>query len=345
MAIPAQSLPIGQKLENGWIVIEKLTKSNTSTGGKFSAGYKVEKNGKFAFLKAFDFSSALNSSNQLEALKIQLDCYLFEKELLEYCKGQHLNKIVLPIDSGKITINGFTPVFGDVYYIIFDIAQGDIRKIYSFDKVDFPFIFSSLHNIAVGINELHSKNIAHQDIKPSNALVFDDYTKISDIGRASALHKPFIYDSYPCAGDRNYMAPEQKYGYHTNNDFSDRFAADMFCFGSLFFFYFFNMSLSSLFETYFMMHGVVLTNDFNNDLPFWIRIFDMILYQTNEKLKDYMKEESANMIIRMIKELCYPDPHYRGHHKNVKQGFSQYDFQRFISELDILANKAKGKML
>jgi hypothetical protein len=45
-------------LENGWRVIRHLARNPNGTGGTFSQSYMVEKNGRYGFLKAFDFAEA-----------------------------------------------------------------------------------------------------------------------------------------------------------------------------------------------------------------------------------------------------------------------------------------------
>lgn len=342
--MPAECLT-GLTVENGWKVNKILKRPATATGGAFSFGYEVEKEGKIAYLKAVDFSVALQDPDLLKALQYQLEIFNFEKDLLEICKNEKLHKVVIPIDSGKVLVPGFPAVINTVHYIIFDMAEGDIRKFYSFNQYNFFFIFSSLHNLAVGIQELHAINIAHQDIKPSNALVFDKMTKISDIGRASSKEKPFIYDNLLCPGDRNYIAPEQNYGFHAYNDFKDKFAADMFSFGSLFYFYLYNIPLASLFQQEFQKTSFMLTDSFENDLLYWERAFDDILATTMNDLSKFLKSESCLRIIDMIKSLCAPDPRKRGHKKNKENQLPQYSLERFISELDILAKKAKFKQL
>ena len=107
-----------------------------------------------------------------------------------------------------------------------------------FKKFDLAFIFRSLHNTAVGLQQLHKNGIAHQDLKPSNVLVFDKVSKISDLGRASTQEISFRYDNLIIPGDRNYAPIEQLYNYHFCNDFEEKFAADLYLLGSLFIFFF-----------------------------------------------------------------------------------------------------------
>ena len=61
MLSPAERL-MGMDLEGGWKVIASIENDINSTGGNFSKCYIVKKDdGKEAFLKALDFSRALNS--------------------------------------------------------------------------------------------------------------------------------------------------------------------------------------------------------------------------------------------------------------------------------------------
>lgn len=343
--IPAECLT-GLSLKNNWYVKEIMIKTGNSTGGCFSAGYKVIKNNKCAYLKAFDFSSAFEESDIPRALEAQTSAYNFERDLLEKCKTKHLSKIVVPIDSGSIEVPNCNKYIGTVYYIIFELADGDIRTVYEkFDKLSLAFIFRSLHNIAVGINQLHNIHIAHQDIKPSNALVFNLETKLSDLGRASDKNKPFFYDDYMIPGDRSYAPLEQLYNFRAYNDFSDKYAADMYTFGNLFFFYFAGTSISNLFRIKVQKNKLVLTNIFEKDLPIWERIYDDIIIEFEDTIKNKFDENITKKVMEIVIALCHPDPRKRGHRKNRAQGFLQYDMQRYITELDILAKKAEFKLM
>src|SRR5205823_2049082 len=63
----------------------------------------------------------------------------------------------------------------------------------------------SLHHIATGLYQLHSAEVAHQDLKPSNILVFEGSTsKIADLGCASVKGVASPRDSAAFAGDRTY---------------------------------------------------------------------------------------------------------------------------------------------
>ena len=269
----------GLKLQDDWYVEDVIKRSPHSTGGCFSCGYRVSKNEKKAYLKAIDFSWAFSQPDPPRALEAMTKAYNFERDLLEKCKNNHLSKIVYPLSYGNVSVPGFPNTESIVYYIIFEMADGDIRTINeTIDCYDFALIFRTMHNLAVALQQIHTINIAHQDIKPSNALVFNKETKLSDMGRSSDLECPGTNDNYKIPGDRNYAPLEQLYDYHLNNDFTDRFAADLYTFGSLFFFYFYNMSISQIMLQKAREHNIPISNNFEKDLPYWERLFDEILF-------------------------------------------------------------------
>jgi len=343
--IPSENL-LGLKLKDDWEVIEIISKHPGSTGGRFSTGYKVIKNGKYAFLKALDFSEAFASNDKPRRLQELAEAYNFERDLLNKCKGKHLNKVVFPIDDGSVDVPGFIAGINTVYYIIFDLADGDIRKIKdTFNSLDMAFIFRSLHNAAVGIEQLHRNDIAHQDLKPSNVLVFQKQSKISDVGRASDKNNKFVYDSIQIPGDRNYAPLEQAYGFHFTGDFTEKYAADIYLFGSLFFFFFIGISASQAFINKARILNITFSNIFEHDLPELYHVFNEVILDMEHSLKSILPDAEANEVKSIIFALCQPDPRKRGFLKNVVSGIQQYSLERFISRLELLAKKAELKLI
>src|SRR5204862_166519 len=94
-----------------------------------------------------------------------------------------------------------------VEYLIFEKADADIRAhLDAHADLDIAFALRALHHVAIGLKQLHSVNVAHQDVKPSNVLIFPgNESKVGDLGRAWAggMRAPHD-DAKPCAGDRNY---------------------------------------------------------------------------------------------------------------------------------------------
>lgn len=78
---PAQQL-VGRELPNGWKVKELIGRPETSTGGHFSTSYIVySKNGRRAFLKAMDYTKALESQDPAKELQAMTVAYNFERDL------------------------------------------------------------------------------------------------------------------------------------------------------------------------------------------------------------------------------------------------------------------------
>src|SRR6185437_7605631 len=170
MPTPAELLA-GLSLDGGWKVTERITAGPDATGGVFSVSYIVESahSGR-AFLKALDFSKAFN----------------FERDILQKCADRRMDRVVRAIGDGNVRTTA-TSGGGVVQYLIFELADRDVRLQLSLSsKVDLAWKLRSLHHIATGLMQLHSAGIAHQDLKPSNVLVFEGKTsKVSDLGRAA----------------------------------------------------------------------------------------------------------------------------------------------------------------
>lgn len=89
-------------------------------------------------------------------------------------------------------------------------ADGDVRNHLAVaEKIELAWLLRSLHHVATGLYQLHSARVAHQDLKPSNILVFDKkLSKVSDLGSASIREVPSPRDEAPFAGDSTYAPPE-----------------------------------------------------------------------------------------------------------------------------------------
>ncbi|SFW91422.1 protein kinase domain-containing protein [Chitinophaga sancti] len=211
---------LNKTLSTGWNVIELIKSQPGSTGSFFSVCYKVEKEGEICFLKAFDFGSFFNVSRQsgenkgiIDIMADMINAYKYEKDLSNLCKNNYATKVAFVKDFGEENVTGYTiPI---VPYLIFDLADGDVRNKLKFtDRLDTSWKLKSLHSIAVGLRQLHNIDVSHQDLKPSNILVFNEESKIGDIGRSLSLNMKSPYDETPFNGDWNYAPPESLYGYY-----------------------------------------------------------------------------------------------------------------------------------
>ncbi len=137
-------------------------------------------------MKALDYSDALRSPDPALALQAMTSAYIFERDLLRQCGQKKLDRVVQAIGDGRVTVDPSNAA-GVVQYLIFELADGDIRsQMQSAQKVNLAWLLRSLHHVATGLKQLHGEGIAHQDLKPSNVLVFGgQYSKVGDLGRAS----------------------------------------------------------------------------------------------------------------------------------------------------------------
>ena len=169
---PAETL-VGLSLPGEWYVDSILYRPPTSTGGKFSVGYLVvNEDGRKGYLKALDFSSAFQQPDPPRALQDMTAAYNFERDLLAKCKERRFGRVVTPLADGSVSAPGNFGPLGKVSYLIFELATGDVRKeVSQWERFDLAWALRSLHQSATGLNQLHSAEIAHQDLKPSNILV------------------------------------------------------------------------------------------------------------------------------------------------------------------------------
>lgn len=338
----AQNLE-GHKLGD-WYV-EKKYDHTSSTGGYFSFGYEAlnSKNGTKAFLKALDYSSAFDYPNFADVLNSMTAAYIFERDLLNKCKDKRLKYVIRILDCGDYSIpkeqypEGITNCY-PINYIVFEMADNSMRNLIDVSSTfDYSWIMRSLHNTAVAINEMHTNLIAHQDIKPSNVLFFNqnNISKLGDVGRSSVMGTHASHDDLSFAGDLSYAPFELLYGYEEKDWKTRRFSCDMFMFGNLIMTYF---------------NGISLTNVVINNLPkefkpnYWHDTYEKILPLIEEKFSECLDLFNTNIdsklrdeMIKLISQFCCPDPKHRGDLKN--SGSQQYSMVRYISKLDLLARK------
>jgi calcium-dependent protein kinase len=100
------------------------------------------------------------------------------------------------------------------YYIISELLEGGelydkILQIKKFSEIDAAKI---IHQILLGLNYMHKKNMIHRDIKPENILLQNDslkniVVKITDFGFAKCFD-PSEGQLHQTLGSPLYMAPE-----------------------------------------------------------------------------------------------------------------------------------------
>jgi serine/threonine protein kinase len=338
---PAEQLE-GLTLANGWTVESVAPRSPNATGGYFSHGYiTVNSEGKKGFLKALDYTAAFYDRDTAGTLQAMTNAYIFEKKLCEKCA--HLSRIARAIDDGSILITPAQP-FTKVEYLIFELANGDIRAHLDLQAgLDVVFVMQTLHNIATGLKQLHKAEIAHQDLKPSNVLVFSkiEGAKICDLGRAWDRNMPAPHDTYDVAGQRSYAPIELMYGDISSDFRARRFGCDLYHLGSLIVFLFARVNITSLvMDNLAEMHRPnKWGGSYSEVLPFIQAAFDIALQKFALHVPPFIRDK----LQRIVSELCNPDSSRRGHPQN--RGTTQFSLIRYISQFDRLIHDAELELM
>jgi len=347
---PAENLE-GLDLDGGWHVDELFKRPPQGTGGYTSISYLVSnEKGEKAFLKALDCSAALQDEDPVRCLFDLTSAYEFERNLLHQCKDKRLRRVVVPLADGTARVPGcFGPGLEKVPYIIFPMASGDIRReVESWKKFDLAWALRSLHHSATGLQELHGINVAHQDIKPSNVLVFPkEGSKLTDLGSASQMGNPSQIDKRSVPGDPGYATPEQLYGWSQPPDFSNRFLVDLYRLGSLIFFFFEGCSATHVIQLKLSIkhRKEFVVSNFLNDLPYIQNAFEESLIDLRRKVQE-VAFELTDEIIMIAQQLCDPDPRRRGDPVARRAAYrQQHDIQAFVSRFDRLAKIAEMKLI
>nr|WP_299068104.1 protein kinase [uncultured Allomuricauda sp.] len=333
----------GKELKTGWTVTKRVEPKPGSSGGGFSVCYLATKNGEEGFLKAINVLSFLNDDDIdfTKAMADTLNTFNFEKTILEKCGNQNLSKVSRLLDAGSENMTGY--IINNVNYLVFEKADDDVRNFINFsDKIDFAWKLRSLHNIAVGIRQLHSLKISHQDLKPSNVFVFNkEVSKIGDLGRAlsDSIIGPHSHRNF--AGDARYAPPEVFHMYVLPEWQDKVFAIDCYLLGSMACFYITGQSMTALLVRVAFAKNNLLTLKFDEALPYWIEAYDEVLERVNDVLDDY---EDKEKLIESIRMLCQPDPKNRGHFKNAGSRRNIYNMERFVAIFNLLASKAEMKI-
>lgn len=327
-----------------WHVNERIS-HKASTGGTFSHGYSViDDAGNTGFLKALDYTKAFRDGASIDTFNAMTTAYIFERDLLNDCKTKKLRHVVTIIDHGRFELpEGEKPEGKNclpVDYMVLEKADRSVRDIIDISQsFDIAWMLRSLHNVAVGVEELHGIQIAHQDIKPSNILVFDESntSKLGDVGRSTSFRRHAAHDDLDHAGDWGYAPIELLYGKILPDWKLRRFSCDMYMFGNLIVTYFNNVSLTA--AIYNMLPKRFTPSEWSGTyeevLPTIELVFSQCLEHFNHNLPDSLRTD----LLLLIKQLCEPDVLKRGDTSMSTIGSQQYSLRKYYTRLDVLARK------
>lgn len=333
---------LNRTLTSGWKIIEKKEKTDNQTGSFFSVGYLVEKEGEICFMKAYDFAKFLAISvggNVVDVIGDMITAYKYERDLSEHCKNKHVTKVSFVRESGEEIVTGFSITI--VPYLIFDLAEGDIREKLDFSNtLDYAWRLKSLHDVSVGLMQLHKIEVSHQDLKPSNILIFDTGSKIGDLGRSMCRDIDGPYNKEAFTGDHTYAPPEIMYGYYERDWIKRVFATDCYLLGSLITFYFTGISMSALLRKHIPdnFSWERWTGPYEELIPYLENSFSSALTEFETNI-DIFKSELRDI----VEYLCNPFPEQRGHPKNFSStiNINNFNLERFVTMLDVLKRKAE----
>lgn len=343
----------GEVINERWKVGAKSSSSDpNATGGFFSVTFDCTdlETGKPVFLKVVDVFKAINLySSQMSISDVLLKIgeeHKFESNLMNECKEARLRRVVVALESGDTRIPNYA---GPVMYLVFELAKGDTHKIKDqtpefsdksyFDK----WWLDTLHCVATGLNQLHSKMIAHQDVKPSNILFFDQLeAKVADLGRA--VKKDHKSSTLIKHGDRNHSPPEILFGMRATEWGVRYLSVDLYMLGNLLYFHFSSgvpvthAILDRLEPAFCPFRNAGIR--FTDSLPALEEAFGRVVLDFRDNLVSYLPAKVADSLTAILVELCQPNPEKRGHPRDhaIKHG-PRFSTLRYISRFKTLRHQ------
>lgn len=338
-------IPLASNLEGKqvgkWFVKEKRIKEGEDNSGAFSSGYTVvDKEGNLGFLKAFNYLYAFRVlGKSADTLNLMTGMFKYERDLLSFCSDYKMRRVVTAIDSGEYREQGeLIPV----PYLVFELAQGNLSKIRALENPELAWKLKCFHGTLTGLSQLHYKLIAHQDIKPSNILIFgNEVSKISDLGCAKQFGNEPDWGE---VGDVRYLPVELFYK-HISSDWEiRRFGADFFMMGGLLTFLltdsnFLSLMMSKVPEAFWPLN---FGGTYQQAISYIMKAY----YDTLDEVKEILPSAIEDEIIQVISEMTHPIPEKRGNPQNLPiVRHNRFSLQKYISLADRLSKKvAWGKI-
>ena len=321
-----------------WQVIEKRQRTEEDCSGFYSTCYTVKDGeGNIAFLKAYNYVYAFGGkAGSADVLKIMVENFTYERDLLSFCSDNKMKRVVTAIDSGEYKEKGEVI---PVPYLVFEIAQGSLKTQQILENADLAWKLFAFHGALVGLSQLHKAKIVHQDIKPSNILIFGkNYSKISDLGSATQFDNPSNWMTVEHVGDLRYAPVELLYGHCSSDWDTRRYGADLFMMGGILSFMLTNSNFLGL-----MLNKLPENKQPNNFGGKFEEVKPHLLKVYSETLEEIETEIPAGIrkdLVNVLSELSHPIPEERGNPKKLLIVHRQYSLQRYISIIDRLAKHA-----
>lgn len=329
---------VGVTLLKNWIVEKRLRREEGLSGGSRSCCYRAKSlTGELAFIKAFDFHRelVLGDTEQLESMLREFN---HERNVHKHCADLGISRVTRILGAGKVAIDGEA-----VNFIVCEWAEKCLREEQppGDARVSAKDRFIALRDAASALSQLHAAGVAHQDVKPSNAVCYGDSNlKLTDLGSSSceSMASP-PHDQMALVGQPNYAPYELLYGQPIGTWRGRRFGCDLFLLGNLCFTSFVGSSLT-IAALHFLPDHLRHVNDnvrYDEVIPYLLEAHQLLIPSL---LGDSLSDDIRDEVVQLVMCLCHPNPLRRGHAKNLINGTAQFGLERFISRFNALAIKA-----
>lgn len=348
--VPAAHLE-ARALSNGWTVGPRITRDPGASGGAFSICYPVtHEDGRRAFMKALNFQAAAGGSGTLvDQLQHFTSAFIHERDLLADCGERRFSRIIRLLGHGEVNVPEADTFLRNVPYLILESADGDIRAFQaSLEAFDCAWAFRVTKHVLEGLEQLHSAQTAHQDLRPSNVLTQGRGAemKLGDLGRADKRGIEGPWSKLVIPGARTYAPPEQQYGVF-GRTWEERKAADLYQAGSLGAQLFLGHCVSAL-----LQQGLPVecrlqrwAGSFEEVLPYLQSAHSYIVREIENNVASRLHDQqSAADFARAIREMTNPDPILRGHPRDRAARTSSYAVRRYVSLMNLLATRAHYRL-
>ncbi|MBX8802532.1 hypothetical protein HBA92_17460 [Ochrobactrum sp. MR28] len=344
---------LGMELPSGWKITEAIgwdpltgisTDNYNGSGGNFSVAYVVQKGTSRAFLKAIDLTSALTHPDIMGELHRITSAHNFEAKILQICEGRRLDRVVVALESGQIEIG---PRIEDkAPYLIFELADGDVRRRIQRvnDEHRLAWWLHAMHHMTVGLHQLHTNNIAHQDLKPSNILAYNNKHefRVADLGRSIINGVAGPHDDMSFSGDFGYAPPEILYQQIDPDWNKRRLGGDLYLLGSMIIFFATGFGCTQMLinKVHITHRPPMLRGTWNSDYVSIVPILQNHFTEVLNDVRNALPESVVDELTTAASQLCNLDPNKRGHPQEQNKKSNPYSLVRYIALFDKLAKQA-----